>query len=387
MFAPQGIAPSQEGPETTPVPEARPVPAVTDARSIAALIEALAALVPAAVRPAEMALPEAAPSAGLSPEEVAERASITRKAEAISRLRGLEDLKAACAAARARETAALRTHRLQVEADRGLPENRRGLGLGSEIGLARRATPQRGSIFLRQAVHLTEDLPNTLDALQSGRISEEHAAAVERHTHWLPAPARRSVDDTVAERCEGLGIRRLVHEVQGAAHLADPEAAAEQYDESVKTRHVRIRPTEFGMATVTALLPAVEAAACHRALTQQAATELALGNAEGRTLQQIISDAFVQRLNGRDHEQSSPVEVQLVMTDRALLEGGTDPALVPGHGPLPASVARKILRDSATPTNSIDSTDPAGSADTAEAAVFIRRLYTAPDTGQLVAMD
>lgn len=84
MFAPQGIAPSQEGPETTPVPEARPVPAVTDARSIAALIEALAALVPAAVRPAEMALPEAAPSAGLSPEEVAERASITRKAEAIS---------------------------------------------------------------------------------------------------------------------------------------------------------------------------------------------------------------------------------------------------------------------------------------------------------------
>lgn len=384
-------------------------PVLEDARALVGLFDSLASMVPAAslsIAPAAIPAPATsrAPGTRFGPTKE-EMAAVSREAEAVNRIRVLEDLKAACAAAQARETAALQAHRHREEAARGVPASKRGRGLGSEIGLARREGQQRGSVHLRQALHLTTDLPNTLVSLQSGRISEEHAAVVERHTHWLPEQARRNVDAAVADRIEGLGIRDLTHETQAAAHREEPEAAAEQYDQAVTTRHVNIKPADYGMAYLTALLPAVEAAACHRALTDQAAMEIGLGDAEGRTLQHVLSDIFVERLTGRSAGEASPVEVQLIMTDTALLAGGCDPAWVPGHGPLPASVARKMLAGAPARGDLVNAApgtgEPGGGTGTdrgtgadqdnatavAEARVFLRRLYTSPETGQLVAMD
>jgi hypothetical protein len=64
------------------------------------------------------------------------------------------------------------------------------------------------------------------------------------------------------------------------------------------------------------------------------------------------------------------VEVQLVMTDAALLGGDDTPAEVVGHGPIPASIARRLVRDA-----------PDG------AEVWVRRLYADSATGRLVAME
>ncbi|NUL49548.1 DUF222 domain-containing protein, partial [Cellulosimicrobium funkei] len=91
------------------------------------------------------------------------------------------------------------------------------------------------------------------------------------------------------------------------------------YDQAVTDRHVRLKPTENGMAYLTALLPALEAAACYHALTDQAATTLALGEAHGRTPKQVLTDALVERLTGTSTDQASPVEVHLIMTDTTLL--------------------------------------------------------------------
>jgi hypothetical protein len=73
--------------------------------------------------------------------------------------------------------------------------------------------------------------------------------------------------------------------------------------------------------------------------------------------------------------QTQPLEVHLVMTDRALLGTG-DPdrsvmeaARIPGHGPVPAPVARAWVRGAG------------------EGSVWLRRLYTSPDGRDLVAMD
>ncbi|NUL49147.1 hypothetical protein F7P69_28710, partial [Cellulosimicrobium funkei] len=165
---------------TAPTVPAVPVPA--DAQDIIALRECLAGMVPAASAAAlrsTSTVPDTTPAGRFGPS-AEELAAVTREAEAIHRIRALEDLKSACAAAQARETAALHQHRVQDEAARGILTTRRGRGLGSEIGLARRENPHRGSTHLRQALNLTEDLPNTLTALQTGQISEEHAATVER---------------------------------------------------------------------------------------------------------------------------------------------------------------------------------------------------------------
>ena len=70
------------------------------------------------------------------------------------------------------------------------------------------------------------------------------------------------------------------------------------------------------------------------------------------------------------------IDLQLVMTDRALLDGDDEPAQITGYGPIPAALARHLL--GATGTTG---------AGEGGAGVFLRRLFTDPDTGQLVAMD
>ncbi|MEO9248915.1 DUF222 domain-containing protein [Citricoccus nitrophenolicus] len=343
-----GVTPLHEtapgDPESSTVPA---VPALWDAQAIIALREGLTGMVPAASA-AALASTSTAPAAASSPDGPAghtpagrfgpspeELAIVTREAEAIHRIRALEDLKAACAAAQAHETAALHAHRVLDEAARGIPASRRGRGLGTEIGLARRQNPHRGSTHLRQALNLTQHLPNTLTALQSGQITEEHAATIERHTHWLPAPARHRVDATLADRLPGLSLRDLTHHTQAEAHRQDPHTAAARYDQAVTDRHVHLKPTDHGMAYLTALLPAFEAAACYHALTDQAATTLALGEAEGRSPKQVLSDVLVERLTGRTTQAPSPVEIHLIMTDTTLLAGDHEPAWIPGHGPSP----------------------------------------------------
>ena len=65
---------------------------------------------------------------------------------------------------------------------------------------------------------------------------------------------------------------------------------------------------------------------------------------------------------------AASVSVQLVMTDRALLAGDDEPAHLTGYGTVPAAWARDLLRETA-------------------AAVWVRRLYTHPETGELLAAD
>ena len=58
------------------------------------------------------------------------------------------------------------------------------------------------------------------------------------------------------------------------------------------------------------------------------------------------------------------------MTDRTLFDGDDEPAILIGHGPIPAPIARRLVR-TATPN----------------LKAWIRRLYTDPTTGQLINGD
>ncbi|MDV3220198.1 HNH endonuclease signature motif containing protein, partial [Intrasporangium sp.] len=84
-----------------------------------------------------------------------------------------------------------------------------------------------------------------------------------------------------------------------------------------------------------------------------------------------------------------PVEVQLVITDRALLAGDDNPAHIPGYGPVPAGWARDLLTRSLhdEPDQPHAPNDPTRRRQRHRAKVWLRRLYTHPDTGTLVALD
>ncbi|HEY4616492.1 MAG TPA: DUF222 domain-containing protein [Citricoccus sp.] len=318
-----------------------------------------------------------------------------QEAEAIDLIRALEQLKAACAAAQARQTRRFERLRRAAEAARGIPAEQRGRGVAAEVGLARGLSPHRGARQLSLARALAEDLPHTRKALSEGTISEDKAAVVHRETAWLPRAQHRAVvDAALADRLPVLGPAQLARETRYLSVGQDPVAAAEQFDTAAADRRVIVRATDHGMATLTAHLPLIQAVACHRALAATAASAVALGEADGRTPAQVMADTLVERLTGQATAAATGVEVHLVMDGATLLAGGPAPARIPGYGSIPAPIARRLLTgghsaavDTATTGTGTEAGHAGRSPDQDQARVFLRRLYTAPDTGQLLAME
>lgn len=290
------------------------------------------------------------------------------EADAIERLRMLEELKAAATAAQARAAVRLQVLRSEAESDRGVPAEKRCRGLGAEIGLARREPPARGARFLALARTLLDDMPHALAALFSGTVSEEKAHALYRETSWLPSDKRRRVDEIMARRLDRTGVRRLSAEARAHAQRLDQEAAVEHLERCEKERRVSIRPAPGGMAHLTALLPLRQAVAAYANLQKSAASLVGAGEAGERSIGQLAADLLVERVTGQETADAVPVEVHMVMTEATLLTDDEAPAWLTGHGPVPAGAARRMLAD------------PDG-------AVFLRRLYTAPGSGALVGMD
>lgn len=288
--------------------------------------------------------------------------------EAVDRIRVLEELKAACAAAQAREAAALFELRCAAEAQEDIPPKERGRGVAAEIALARRESPARGSRHLGLARTLVADLPNTMAALSQGRISEWTATTVCREVICLSSEDRRAVDAGIADRLGVVGQRRLLGAVRRQVQLVDADAVVARRHREMAQRRVSVRPAPGDMAYLTALLPLHQAVGVFATLTRDAATTVGAGDDAERTQGQIMADLLVERTTGQQAASAVPAEVQLVMTDRALLGGADVPAWVIGHGPVPAAVARTWLRGEAS-------------------EVFLRRLYAEPATGQLVGME
>jgi hypothetical protein len=103
-----------------------------------------------------------------------------------------------------------------------------------------------------------------------------------------------------------------------------------------------------------------------------------------------MADDLVERVTGTPGGITG-IEIQLVMTDRTLFQGDSEPARLPGYGIVPAAWARAAVQDAAVSEGGTAAAEAAHLADaaTGNAAVdvWLRRLYTAPGTGELTAMD
>lgn len=289
------------------------------------------------------------------------------EAETIDQIRALEEAKAAMAAAQARLTAHLHATRVRREAAEGVQARRRGAGLGAEVALARGVSPHLGNTHLGVALALSREMPHTLAALTAGQISEWHATILVKETAVLSVEHRAEVDRQLAPHLAsaGWGPRRLGNEARRAGYRLDPGSALRRVRGAEADRRVSLRPAPDTMTYLTGFLPVAHGVACKAALTREADTLKAAG--DPRTRGQIMADTLVQRLTGQSTATGAGVEIELVMTDKTLLTGSPEPAHLVGYGAIPAETARHLVR-------------------TADEA-WIRRLFTHPDSGSLVAMD
>lgn len=106
----------------------------------------------------------------------------------------------------------------------------------------------------------------------------------------------------------------------------------------------------------------------------QRAAEAARRSGDDRGRGQLMADTLVAAVIGHGGEAprvpAADVAVRLVMTDRSLLDGGSEPARLDGYGPVPAAWARHLVA----------STLEGG------ARAFVTRLF-GDGHGALVAME
>ncbi|WP_240793157.1 HNH endonuclease [Arthrobacter crystallopoietes] len=380
----------------------------------------------------------------------------------IDRITAMEDLKAALAAAQARETEAFVASRREARAAAGISAEKRGRGLAKEIGLARKDSPNRGGKHLGLATTLVREMPYTYQALAQGRLNEWQATILVRETACLAVEDRAAVDRELCAdptTLQGCGDKRIGALAKQAALRLDPHAVVRRAAKAETGRHVSCRPAPDTMAYVSALLPVVQGVAVTAALIKAADRLKAQGDERGRG--QLMADILVERVTGQPARNPAKIEVQLVMTDRTLFQGDSEPAHLAGYGIVPAQWARDLLRTENTDHENVNGreehavgslikgaaegsgeavagpadadngngatgsgppktdepvpvTDAAGangdtgtagntreagsatgppgfkpraSADAPEVEVWVRRLYTAPGTGQLLGMD
>jgi len=293
---------------------------------------------------------------------------------------GLEDLVAAAAALQARAAVELDRKRRAQEAERGVPAARRGRGVAAEIGLAARTSLSRGSRLLGFGKALCLEMPHTMAALAQGRLSPWRATLLVKESACLPREDRERLDEELCadpDALAGLGDRQIGDAARAWCARENAEAVVARNRRAEAERRVSLRPAPDTMTYLTALLPVAQGVAAYAALVQQAdaarAREHEGDAADTRTRGQVMADALVAAVTGQPQGQHPPVLLNLVMTDTALFTSAdTEAAMLPGYGPVPAATARAML-------------EKAAGAD--DAGAWVRRLYTAPRTGALVAMD
>ena len=282
----------------------------------------------------------------------------------VERIAELERVKSAAAAGQARAAAALDAARRVTESAAGVPAARRGRGVASEIALARRDSPARGSRHLGFAKALVHEMPHTLAALEAGVLTEWRATLIVRESACLDVEDRRALD---AELCadpaglDGMGDARVAAAAKTIAYRLDPHAVVDRAAKAETERTVTIRPAPDTMTYLTALLPVAQGVSVYAALRREADV-----CADGRSRGQVMADTLVERVTGRTAATATPIAVNLVLSDETLLGGSSAPADVFGYGPIPAAVARGLVMGAVTDSRS---------------RATLRRLYADPGSG------
>lgn len=326
----------------------------------------------------------------------------------------LETAKNAIAAAQAHaQTLFVASQRLS-QAQAGVPKERIGKGIAHQVALARHESPHRGRQLCELAEVLVREMPCSMDAFARGRLNEYRASGMVAETVLLSLGDRARVDRDICgggDAVELMGTRELRAAARKAAYRLDPEAFVKRAQKAVGDRYVSLRPAADGMTFLTALIPLKQGVRILNTLTRVAGSARAAR--DDRSKGQVMADALMHRLiqhaacdNGAgtisDHRGATApaavatgdggcpgavrepwctavgepeIALELVMTDSSLFGSDSEPAVLVGYEPIPAPTARDMVLG------------PATGAGWFSPRVWLKRLFTHPDSNALLAMD
>jgi hypothetical protein len=219
-----------------------------------------------------------------------------------------------------------------------------------EIAAALRLSRPAAGARLHTAVELTR-LPATASALGAGVLDLPKVRAVVDAVGVLDDRTAGAVEARVLPRAAGQTVGQLRASLSRAVLSVDPAAAQVRHERAVADREVTVRPRPDGMAELSALLPADGAAAVYARL-DRVARGVPAGDPRGMDARR--ADALVAAVLGLPATAGSvagvgaPARPEVIATVHVTVPAATavglddEPGELAGHGPVPASMARRL---------------------------------------------
>ncbi|NRG40717.1 DUF222 domain-containing protein [Rathayibacter sp. VKM Ac-2835] len=246
----------------------------------------------------------------------------------------------------------------------------------AELAVAFGVSEREVSRRLETAQLLMEHLPLTRALLRGGLILWELGEAICRTASSLPDTSRSALDERAADAAVRMTTTQLRRALGRWREELHEQPLAERHARAKEDRAVWVTPDVDGMATLCVHAPAPAVTGAYDRLRRISRTLRDEG--DPRSLQQLSADAAVDLLCDGDiigttpnaEHRSDPTFVPGVRTEvRLTLAASTAvglddaPAELDGYGPVPAPIARELIRTAASFT----------------------RVLTDPDTGAVVS--
>jgi hypothetical protein len=215
---------------------------------------------------------------------------VVAEAVALVSIRSLEEVKRMVEAAQAVLTASVvdsRTARREAvgRSVRGVPAEVR-----RDVALFRGVNTPTAKALVEVSVDAPVQAPQLFEQWVEGQVGEEKLVSFFKSTDLLTGEGRREADGEVADVAGQVGVRDFRERVNRVVARLEPEQAAERVRKAHERRHVSLRPTGEGMATLTGLLPGVAGQGVEAILSAYAKSRKAAG--DERTEGQVKADAL-----------------------------------------------------------------------------------------------
>ncbi|MET1087207.1 MAG: DUF222 domain-containing protein [Arthrobacter sp.] len=231
------------------------------------------------------------------------------------------------------------------------------MAVTAEVACVLTVSERSAAALLAESTTLINGLPLTLSALQAGSISWQHARVMCDETSGLdPAGAAaleaHFLDPEVAFAARGCPAGELVPgrfraKARRWREVHHPVSIEARHRRGVEDRRLEYMPDRDGMAWLSAYLTADVAMGVWSRATE--AARALQGPDESRTLTQLRADVAADWLLAGVAEGTPSPAAQVLVTVPvlSLLGAATEPATLDGYGPVPPSMARRLVGDGA----------------------------------------
>ncbi len=260
-----------------------------------------------------------------------------------------------------------------IEGERGLTQEQARDRRAEAISFARRSawsqiamrtdrTPAEGEALVVLAEKFLARCPDTLYALDAGRISKNKALIILNQTEHLSPELSKQLEARALLAAAGRTDGQFQALVRRYVRKADKDAGRRREAKARAGRRVELRSVGDGMFALHAVLPAEEAYAAFGILDACAqSAKKAHASGDERGIDALRADALMDLLRNPGDQDRITYDVRVVVPLGTVLGVGDEDGHIPGHGPIPADVCRRITKDGAW-----------------------KRLLEDPDTGHLL---